>query len=256
MRNDPRGIALDRSSGFMVSLITKSNISSYEIWDILGIPLYYLLPPHAFPGFSRNPKDRLSPSMVALIVDMAKAFAKCHGSNSFKRRNIAQCITHLRIRGNPIPPQLTKALTLVSLKAEIAKNKWIGDKWPGDGWLLWCLRLIEQAEGTEVAEKVDKAIFRHRQTLIRKYKNAMRSLPRLSWRTRQRIAIEKYIELQRKQRYRISPEVLEKHRKRQAIKSRQMWMKRQRRERKRLKRSKMRLAIEESALEVGLSREE
>lgn len=161
LRDDYRGLHIEKCPDFILALINSIHISSKAIWDMLGVPLYHQIPRHVFPKFSKDPKDRLWPTREALIVKMAIEFAQSGRMPRIVLRNIRQCILYLQIRGNPIPPQLTKALVLAGISMDIVEDRWVED-----GRLAWTLKTVEQAEGTPVAESLDRQTFRHRQRLI------------------------------------------------------------------------------------------
>jgi hypothetical protein len=172
IRADRRGLHMEKCPDFLLSLIKSRVFSSKAIWDVLRIPLYHKVR-YGFPGFSNDPSHRLWPTSESLITKMAVEFAaQSDRRPRFALRNVSQCLLHLRIRGNPITPKLTKSLTLSGVTMDMVKDRWISE-----GRLAWSLKMVEQAEGTPVAEALDKQVFLYRQQLVERKRLGQLNLP-------------------------------------------------------------------------------
>ncbi|KAF4625904.1 hypothetical protein G7Y89_g12260 [Cudoniella acicularis] len=162
MRSDVKSIRLEFCPNFVLSLIDDPLTPPENIWKLLRIPVYESLPPYLWPGITNNPNERLSPKMVDLITKIAIAFAqsKCRPPR-VALRNVYQCLMHLRIYRAPVSPEMTQAISQSGLTREMLRGRFISQ-----GRLEWAFPLIQEVEGTEVAETVDKIIFHHRKLLI------------------------------------------------------------------------------------------
>jgi len=147
-------------SKFFIAMIHEGRIPPNAIWKTLGIPIYSKLRKHELPGRSSKP---LPAGMIDLLTKMADAFA--HSDARPQRvafRNVMQCVYHLRRHGAPIAPQLTRAITHAGITREVNRENWIGTE-----RLRWALRMVEGAEGTAVAQTVDRAVYRWRQAYMK-----------------------------------------------------------------------------------------
>ncbi|KAH6675443.1 hypothetical protein B0J14DRAFT_586500 [Halenospora varia] len=176
MRADKKRLPLKDIQNLVLSMVNDPQFETSKIWEILRIPLYDTIPRHAWPGFTNDPKDHLSPQMIDLITKMASAFA--HSEARHPRvafRNVWNCIMHLRVRGAPITAELTSALTHAGLTRPMILGKWLTQQ-----RLEWNFALLEKAEGREVVDIVDQIILQHRRNLVEEYEreNRRTSLPR------------------------------------------------------------------------------
>jgi hypothetical protein len=147
-------------SKFLLAMIHDGRVPPNAIWKTLGIPIYSELRKHELPGRSSKP---LRPAMIDLLTKMAEAFA--HSDARPQRvafRNVLQCIYHLRRHGAPITPSLARAITHAGITREVNRENWVGSE-----RLRWALRMVEEAEGTAVAQTVDRAVYHWRQAYMK-----------------------------------------------------------------------------------------
>ncbi|KAH8676881.1 hypothetical protein BGZ60DRAFT_403643 [Tricladium varicosporioides] len=162
MRADKEPIQLKDIRNLVLSMIGDPQFETSKIWEILRIPLYDTIPRHAWPGFTNDTKDHLSPQMIGLLTKMATAFAHSevrHPRVAF--RNVWNCIMHLRVRGAPVTAELTSAITHAGLTRPMISGKWLAQQ-----RLEWNFALLEKAEGKEVVDIVDRIILQHRRSLV------------------------------------------------------------------------------------------
>jgi hypothetical protein len=152
---------LSRCPNFIISMIHDDLIAPNKIWKVLGIPLYEKMEDHEWPGPSKEP---LPPAMIDLITKMAIAFARSEARpQRVALRNVMQCMHHLRRFGVPMPPELSRAISYAGITREIVRQNWVGKE-----RLRWALSLVEYAEGEEVRNTVDTAIWHWRQHMVQK----------------------------------------------------------------------------------------
>lgn len=150
--NEP--LLLDGCEGLILRMINDCSIHPTTIWGALGIPLFH-------PQRLRFSNRVLPQARVDLVHKMALAFATSRARSSrVAFRNVMQCAMYLRRHNVPISVELTRALCHVGITRELVQNHWVGTE-----KLIWLLDLIEAAEGQDVAENVDRAVYRWRERL-------------------------------------------------------------------------------------------
>jgi len=151
-RNEP--LLLDGCEALVIKMINDSNVPPAIIWGSLGVPLYH-------PGKLRCSNRTLPRARVDLVHKMALAFATSSSrSGRVALRNVMQCAMYLHKHNVPLSADLTRALCYVGITREMIQNHWIGTE-----KLVWLLDLIETVEGKDVAEDVDRAVYRWHQKL-------------------------------------------------------------------------------------------
>ncbi|PBP24628.1 hypothetical protein BUE80_DR004464 [Diplocarpon rosae] len=163
MRANERSLRLDVCPNFVFAMVKNSGnpgdsgLKPRSIWSSIGIPLYESMPTSSLALYApidpRRPSS-LTPTMVGHIVKMATMFAYSEQhSQRCAVRNVMQCLFHLRRHHVPVPPELTRAITHAGITRKILSRGWVARE-----RVKWILRLIEQAEGTDVAMTVDKLV--------------------------------------------------------------------------------------------------
>ncbi|RDL34640.1 uncharacterized protein BP5553_07768 [Venustampulla echinocandica] len=153
-----RDVRLTRCGPFIFSLIQDTKFSPDLIWDMLRISDYGNVPFYEWPGFSNDPHDGLSPAMNGLIRDMAYAFAQSKFlAPRTALRNVERCFLYLRIRGESITPDMTRAICHAALTRELLKHGRVSQE-----RLEWAISWIYQVEGKQVAEAVDTLVYHWR----------------------------------------------------------------------------------------------
>ena len=151
MRAYERPLGLEQCPKLVISMINHPGITSDELWQTLGIPVYERMSARFRKQF--DPR-MLSSDSVELLTKMAVAFAR----NELDRprialRNVMNCIHHLRRHNAPLSADITRALTHAGITRHIIHKEHVSrDR------VQWALGLIEAAEGTEVAETVDTIV--------------------------------------------------------------------------------------------------
>lgn len=184
LRSDRVPFRFWRCPNFVLSMIQSKQFGSAEIWKTLDIPgwdreaeIQGFFAYRDFPGFSKDLNDRLSPAMVTLISKMAVAFSEARTQRA-GIREVSRCLLFLRIRGTTIPPEVTKALTHSGITMPMIRGVWINQFRVG-----WLLKMIEQAEGTPAAERIDRLVYLYKQHY--KQKQAQRKKiaqpPKFGW---------------------------------------------------------------------------
>jgi hypothetical protein len=158
-----------RCPNFVLSMIQSQQFGSAEIWKTLNIlgfdreaEVQGFFAYREFPGFSKDLNDKLSPAMVTLITKMAIAFSESR-THRAGIREVSRCLLYLRIRGTPIPPEVTRALTHSGITMPMIKGCRINQFRVG-----WLLKMIEQAEGTPAAERIDRLVYLYKEQRKRK----------------------------------------------------------------------------------------
>jgi len=184
LRPDREPIRFWRCPNFVLLMIKSKQFSSGEIWKTLNIPMWDRESAYqgfradgVFPGFSKDPNDRLSQAMVNLITKMAVAFSESRSSKT-GLLEVSRCLLYLRIRGNPIPPEITRALTYSGITMPMIQGCWLNQFKVG-----WLLKMIEQTEGTPAAERLDELVYLYREHLLRKEAECRKKAqpPKFGW---------------------------------------------------------------------------
>ena len=161
------GLRPDFVPKFIINLIDSPYIPTTEIWKVLDIPIYEDLLDVKFQPHQAKP---LPQEMIDLIHQMATAFA--HSKVRPPRlafRNIIQCLHHLRIHNTAVSPELTRAVNHCYVTGSVLRGLRVGQE-----RLRYCLYLISQVEGEDVAKKVDRTVFQWRQLYDKKSKSEKR----------------------------------------------------------------------------------
>jgi hypothetical protein len=146
-----KGLQPHQNPNFIFSMVNDRECPTPRIWRVMGIPCYNLLPPSKRTKFSGR---RLSPATIELMTKVAIAFAHTKArSQRVAFRNVIQCLHHLRRHNAPITPELTRAISHAGFTRKILDGRWVSKE-----LLNWVLRLIEVAEGTEIAVTIDRAV--------------------------------------------------------------------------------------------------
>jgi hypothetical protein len=151
MRAYEKPLGLEQCPNLVISMINHPGITSDELWQTLGIPVYEKMSARFRKQFSPG---TLSSDSIELLTKMAVAFAR----NELDRprialRNVMNCIHHLRRHNVPLSADITRALTRVGITRHIIHKEHVSQD-----RVQWALGLIEAAEGTEVAETVDTIV--------------------------------------------------------------------------------------------------
>jgi hypothetical protein len=151
IRLDNTPVLLDNCGKLASAMISSPEFHPDEIWGAMGIPLYQ--PQKLTLSRKTLPRER-----VAFIHKMAVSFAQAHSrSHRVALRNVMQCIMYLRRYGSPVSAELTRALCFVGLSRDILRQHW-----PGCEKISWILELVSQIEGSEIASKIDGAMYHWR----------------------------------------------------------------------------------------------
>ncbi|KAB8299275.1 hypothetical protein EYC80_001356 [Monilinia laxa] len=127
---------------------------SKRIWAALDAPIYA-----AMPRWKRKPPSRkvISQARIELVHEMAKAFAHSKVHNPRKAlRNVTQCLHYLRAHDVQLTSEISTLITQVGITTDVKNNKWGRTE-----RVRWVLKVIEVAEGPEVADVVRKAVMSH-----------------------------------------------------------------------------------------------
>jgi hypothetical protein len=151
MRAYERPLGLEQCPKLVISMINHPGITSDELWQTLGVPVYEKMSARFRKQF--DPRT-LSSNWIELLTKMAVAFAR----NDLDRpriafRNVMNCIHHLRRHNVPLSADITRALTHAGITRHIIHKEHVSQD-----RVQWALGLIEAAEGTEVAEAVDTIV--------------------------------------------------------------------------------------------------
>ncbi|KAI6713691.1 hypothetical protein B2J93_942 [Marssonina coronariae] len=163
MRANEKPLRLEVCPNFIFAMVKNSGnpgnsgVTPRTIWSAIGIPLYESMPPSSLALYAftdpRRPSS-LRPIVVEHILKMATIFAYSEQrSQRSAVRNVMQCLFHLRRHHIPVPPELTRAITHAGITRKILSRGWVARE-----RVKWVLKLIEQAEGTDVALTVDKLV--------------------------------------------------------------------------------------------------
>lgn len=140
----------------IASMIYKRG--SKRIWAAFDAPIYAAMP--RWRRKAPSPKV-LSQARIELVHEMAKAFANSKVHNPRKAlRNVTQCFHYLRAHNVTITHEISTLITQVGITADV-QNK----EWGRTERVKWVLKVIEQAEGPEVADVVRNAVIRWREKL-------------------------------------------------------------------------------------------
>lgn len=169
MRANFAPIRLELYPNFIRSMIKDPVITPETIWKVMGIPIYQS---RGRTGFSSKP---LSPKMAQLINNMAVWFACSKRPPRVAFRMVQQCLWHLRKHGAPVSSELTRAIAKSGITSKILEGKWVPPE-----RMDWALRLIEEAEGTEVAMRADAAVEHWNEAIAERRNKARREMNVLS----------------------------------------------------------------------------
>lgn len=107
--------------------------------------------------------NQLSALDTELINIIAYAYANQTSRPTRHRfRNVYFCYLYMRDRGVPLSPLLSKAVVRAAITAPLENYEWVSTV-----KLRWVLRLVLSIEGPEVAERLDKLVWRWRGEVIR-----------------------------------------------------------------------------------------
>jgi len=154
-----RRLKINEIPGFITALV-NSPLRPLAIWDVLDIPFYQ--------RYSRakknNTRKPLSQEKIDLIHLVALEFSLSSSHSSrVAIRHICNCLWHLRVHDVPITPQLSTAVGHAVVTREIVRQQWISQE-----RLRYALLVISEAEGNQVAQKVDEIVYGWRQHLTQK----------------------------------------------------------------------------------------
>ncbi|PQE10093.1 fungal specific transcription factor domain containing protein [Rutstroemia sp. NJR-2017a BVV2] len=143
----------------IVAMINSDNISSRSIWAALEIPIWAELPEHR-----KHPcrKKSLSKSRINLIHKMATAFSVSKvRSPRVALRNVTQCWQYLSAHGVEPMPEMSKAIVYLGVTRDIEEYNWVStDRF------RWVFDVVAKCEGQEVADEMDRAVYKWRQHLV------------------------------------------------------------------------------------------
>ena len=144
-------LRLETTPNFILSLINNRSVHPASIWKLLNIAVYESMPPAFRAEFSTV---KLSPKMIDLITRMAISFARSDRHRPrVALRNVMNCLHHLRRHNAPIATHVTRSLIHAGITRELITKFYVSHE-----RLQWALSLVEPAEGTEVAEKLDDIV--------------------------------------------------------------------------------------------------
>jgi hypothetical protein len=152
-------IKLESCTSLVVAMINSDNISSRSIWAALDIPIWAELPEH-----QKHPrrKKSLSKSRINLIHKMATAFSMSKvRSPRVALRNVTQCWQYLSAHGVEPMPEMSRAIAYLGVTRDIENYNWVStDR------LRWVIDIVAKCEGQEVADEMDRAVYKWRQHLV------------------------------------------------------------------------------------------
>lgn len=126
---------------FILSMIKDSRVSLNRIWKSLELPA---------PKRNNTNTEILPPALADLITGMAVTFARCETrSPRVILRNVERCVQLLRRDRTTPCPSLSRAVTRASINLKIEFDKLVPTE-----RAAWAVRIIQAAEGPEVAATV------------------------------------------------------------------------------------------------------
>jgi hypothetical protein len=150
-----RRIWISRCPKLIISMIQNTRIHSDRIFAMIN----FREPANSIPYWRRScKKNPLDQSRIDLIHLMAMSFAeRKYRTSRAALRDVYLCYTYLRDRRAELQPAMSRALMLSGVIRPLLESRYVSaDR------CRWILNMVKRLEGHEVAEELDKVIYRWR----------------------------------------------------------------------------------------------
>lgn len=150
-----RKVWISRCPELIISMIRSTTIHSDRIFTMLNLKEPANSVPYRQRSFGTNPLDQ---GRIDLIHHMALCFAErtCKTSR-VTFRDVHLCYLYLRHRSVELQPSMSRALVLSGAIRPLLERRYVNAE-----RCRWILALVRKLEGREVAEELDRMIYRWR----------------------------------------------------------------------------------------------